>query len=93
MMRLYRLVLPLGILLSWALVSGLGLVDSLFLRSPRSVVEALATGLVEGPLLRDLIATARRSLSGFALSGLIGIPAGSLSRPDRAAGARYAAND
>jgi NitT/TauT family transport system permease protein len=78
MKRFSLLILPVGILLLWAVVSGAGLVDSLFLPTPWAVVQVLITGLVSGQLAQDLGATVFRALIGFALSSTIGIPLGLL---------------
>lgn len=78
MKRLLPLFLPVGILLLWTTVSGLGLVDRLFLPAPWAVAKALIAGLISGQLARDLGATVLRSLAGFVLSAVIGVPFGLL---------------
>lgn len=76
MRRLTLLLLPAAILLLWSAVSTLGFVDPLFLPTPWAVGRALATGLLSGQLALDLAATVARSLVGFGLSAIIGIPPG-----------------
>ncbi|MCI0428210.1 MAG: ABC transporter permease [Nitrospiraceae bacterium] len=78
MRYLLLLFLPLGILLLWATVSGLGLVDPLFLPTPSAVAKALMSGLFSGQLAVDLAATVLRSFTGFAISAIIGVPVGLL---------------
>lgn len=78
-MRLFPiLILPVGILILWSAVSSLGIIDSLFLPTPWEVGNAIIAGIIEGQLIRDLSATILRSLVGFVLSVVIGVPIGLL---------------
>lgn len=70
--------LPVGIILLWVVVSGTRAVDPLFVPPPWTVLKALLSGLISGQLVLDLITTALRSVTGFALSAFIGIPLGLL---------------
>lgn len=76
MKRLPVLILPIAILALWSAVSTVGVVDPLFLPTPWSVGEALIAGFFSGQLGRHLSATILRSLFGFALSVVIGVPLG-----------------
>jgi NitT/TauT family transport system permease protein len=76
MKHLSILILPVGILLIWTMVSVTGFVDPLFLPTPWDVVKALFTGFISGQMANDLGATVLRSLAGFVLSAGIGIPLG-----------------
>lgn len=76
MRHLPILILPLGILVLWSVVSSFGVIDPLFLPTPAAVANALAAGILTGQLAKDLAATVLRSLAGFALSVVIGVPLG-----------------
>lgn len=78
MTRITAMVLPLGFLVLWAILSITGSVDPLFLPNPLAVAKSLVAGLLKGGLAIDLVATAVRSLVGFALASIIGIPLGLL---------------
>jgi len=78
MKRFLILILPLGIVALWSAVSSFGIIDPLFLPTPWAVGNALMSGILAGQLARDLIATILRSLVGFGLSVVIGVPAGLL---------------
>jgi len=60
----------------WATLSGLGVVDRLFLPSPAAVLAAGQEELAQGQLVADLVASIRRVFGGFALSALVSIPLG-----------------
>jgi len=78
MKRVLPLCLPLFLLILWFAVSAIGLIDPLFLPSPQAVAGALYAGLVSGNLAADLGVTVLRSIIGFVLSAVIGIPMGLL---------------
>lgn len=78
MRRLLLVALPLGILAIWSLASVSKLVDPLFLSPPWAIATSLYEGLFRGTLSRDLAATVGRSLLGFGLAGVIGVPLGLL---------------
>lgn len=71
-------IVPIIILLVWQGVTSLKLIDPLFLPKPLTVVLTLFTGLFEGTLFYDLLVTIYRSLSGFMISCIVGIPSGLL---------------
>ena len=52
--------------------------DPLFLSSPWAIADSLYRNLLSGPLARDLLATVIRSLVGFGLAAVIGVPLGLL---------------
>jgi NitT/TauT family transport system permease protein len=70
--------LPAALLAGWSIGSGTKLFDPLFLPAPWAVAESLFSGLWHGTFLRDWFATVARSLSGFALASVVGIPLGLL---------------
>jgi NitT/TauT family transport system permease protein len=76
--RLVVIALPLGILAIWSLASVTKLVDPLFLSSPWAIADSLYRNLLSGSLTRDLLATVIRSLVGFGLAAVIGVPLGLL---------------
>lgn len=78
MKYLTALGLPLGILLLWSLASYAEMIDPLFLPSPWAVIESLVAGFLSGQFTSDLLATVLRSLAGFVLAAVIGIPLGLL---------------
>lgn len=78
MKRLPIFILPIAILALWSAGSSFGVIDPLFLPTPWVVGKALVAGLFSGQLARDLLATILRSLAGFTLSALAGIPFGLL---------------
>lgn len=78
MKYLNTLALPLGILALWGAASFVEIIDPLFLPSPLAVIDSIVTGLRSGQITHDLLATVLRSLAGFVLSAIIGIPLGLL---------------
>jgi sulfonate transport system permease protein len=66
-------VLPIIILLSWELVTGLHWVKPLFLPSPQEVVASFYDMLVNQGLLTDFQVSATAVLQGFFLGGLLGL--------------------
>jgi sulfonate transport system permease protein len=68
----------LGLLGVWALITTTGFVDPLFLSSPSQTLDALIKGFGSGELLYGLGATLLRSLAGFLIAVLLGIPFGLL---------------
>ena len=78
MKRVAPFILPLILILLWALLTSLGVVDPIFLPSPWLVTKALFKGVASEGLLRDMLFTVGRSLIGFGLAAIIGIPIGLL---------------
>jgi len=78
MRRLVKVILPVGLLVLWALLTGLRLVDPIFLPTPWTVAKSLFNGLVSGNLVLDMLVTIGRSLTGFGLAAVIGVPLGLL---------------
>lgn len=77
--RVARSVLtPLALLVIWEALTASGLVSSLFLPSPVSVISALGSQLSSGTLMSNLVPTVERYFEGFALSCVLGIPVGLL---------------
>lgn len=78
MKRFALFVLPVSLLLIWVLLSFFKVVDPLFLSSPDDVFRSLISGLLSGQLLKSMSITFARSISGFILAAIIGIPIGLL---------------
>lgn len=71
--------IPWGILAAlaiWFFLTGLHLVDPLFLASPVDVVREFSKDLGSGDLARNLLATLYRLAVGFSLGALVGVPLG-----------------
>jgi len=62
----------------WAVVAAGRFVDPLFLPGPLAVAQGLYAGFVSGNLAIDAVVTTFRSLVGFALAALLGVPLGLL---------------
>jgi NitT/TauT family transport system permease protein len=78
MKRIIFLILPLLLLVVWLLLTGLRLVDAIFLPTPWSVIESMAEGFISGSLAKDMFVTIGRSLAGFLIAAAIGVPLGLL---------------
>jgi ABC-type nitrate/sulfonate/bicarbonate transport system permease component len=78
MKKVVIIVLPLVILLIWSIITQLDVVDSIFLPSPWAVVKSLVNGLISEGLFHDMCVTIYRSLSGFFIATLFGVPIGLL---------------
>jgi ABC-type nitrate/sulfonate/bicarbonate transport system permease component len=78
MKKLTTVWLPVALLAAWSIGSGTKLADPLFLPAPWAVAKSLFSGLSQGAFLRDWLATVARSLSGFALASVVGVPLGLL---------------
>jgi NitT/TauT family transport system permease protein len=78
MKRFTIVLLPVGILALWSVGSGIHLFDPLFLPPPWEVVTSLFSGLRSGALVQDLVATVLRSIAGFLLAAIVGVPTGLL---------------
>jgi NitT/TauT family transport system permease protein len=68
--------LPVLLLAVWAVITATRFVDPIFLPSPLAVGKSVVSWFTSGTLLKDLGMTLWRALSGFAISALIGVPAG-----------------
>lgn len=78
MRRLAVLIVPVGLVALWSLVTALGMADPIFLPTPWAVVSSLVVGFASGELAEALGATLARSVAGFAVSAVLGIPLGLL---------------
>jgi NitT/TauT family transport system permease protein len=78
MKRIIFLILPLLLLAVWLLLTGLRLVDAIFLPTPWSVIESMVKGFISGSLAKDMFVTIGRSLAGFLIAAAIGVPLGLL---------------
>jgi NitT/TauT family transport system permease protein len=78
MKKLATVWLPIGLLAAWSIGSAAKFFDPLFLPAPWAVAKSLFSGLLQGAFLRDWLATVARSIAGFALASVVGIPLGLL---------------
>lgn len=78
MKRIAPIILPLTILLIWTLFTFFHIVDPIFIPTPWAVAKSTLNGLINGNLSSDLFMTVVRSLGGFLLAAIIGIPLGLL---------------
>lgn len=74
----YSLIIPILILVVWALVSNLKLISPLFLPTPQEVVSEIVNLFVSGTIIPDISLTIYRVIFGFLLACVIGIPLGLL---------------
>ncbi len=65
-------------LVFWQIISSLNLVQSFFLPSPKSVLNAIVTLFTQGSLLADIGASLFRIFAGFLLSIVVALPLGLL---------------
>ena len=66
-------VVPVALLLLWALASALNWADPRLLPPPWQVLEALLSAITDGSLWTHLSASLQRNLSGFAIGAVIGV--------------------
>lgn len=78
MKKLNLLIFPIILIILWYFISLLGLVNSLFLPNPVDAFAKFIKLLFTGDVLPDIYATLFRTLSGFFIAALIGIPLGLL---------------
>jgi len=74
--KLYYVLIPLIILLSWTIISSLKLISPLFIPSPSDVFFETINLFTIGKILVDIYHTLYRAFFGFILACLIGIPIG-----------------
>ena len=60
----------------WWLASASGWVDKILLPSPRDVLAAFQSSIADGSLLKNVIASLRRVLEGFAVAFVVAVPLG-----------------
>lgn len=66
-------IVPIAILFVWALCARYSDISPILLPAPESVVSTFTELLASGELSEHIVSSAKRTLSGFALSSLIGI--------------------
>ena len=66
-------IVPIAILFVWALCARYSDISPILLPAPESVVSTFTELLASGDLTEHIVSSAKRTLSGFALSSLIGI--------------------
>jgi NitT/TauT family transport system permease protein len=76
----FRFILPvlviIGILLIWYLISYINLFPAYALPSPQAVLTSFREEIIAGRLVNDIIASLWRVGVGFVISAILGIPAG-----------------
>ena len=77
-MKKYFIIGPIALILTWALVAKLGLVDSFFLPDPFATIGQLGKLIGSGSILADLYATLERVVFAFGISVALGLPLGLL---------------
>lgn len=68
-----------AIVLSWYLVSSLGIVKELFMPSPLKVIRYIMTEFASGSMLSDMWISIYRIMMGFLLAAVLAIPLGILA--------------
>ena len=63
----------------WSLVSGLGLIDTIFLPTPLSVIEYFIESVQNGILLANMGISIYRIMIGFLIAVILGVPIGILA--------------
>ena len=76
--RIYYIIVPFIILVIWAFFSNLKLISPLFLSTPQAVFLKIINLFSSGAILPDILFTFYRTLLGFIIACLIGIPLGLL---------------
>ena len=75
-MKRYLLIGPLALLVGWALLSQLKLIDPFFLPDPFSTLAELKKLFFSGVIWPDIFSTLNRVLLAFTISVAIGLPVG-----------------
>ena len=76
--KIYYIIVPFIILVIWAFFSNLKLISPLFLSTPQAVFLKIINLFSSGAILPDILFTFYRTLLGFIIACLIGIPLGLL---------------
>ena len=76
--KFYYMIVPLIILVVWAIFSNLKFISPLFLPAPRAVFLEIIKLFASGVILPDIFYTLYRTFLGFIIACLIGIPLGLL---------------
>jgi len=74
----YIIIGPLLLILVWAVVAQLGLIDKFFLPDPFTTIGKLAELVWSGVILGDLISTLERVILAFLIALVVGLPLGLL---------------
>jgi len=77
-MKRYTIIGPILLILLWAAIAQLQLIDKFFLPDPFTTVARLVELISEGAILDDIIATLGRVLLAFLISLAVGLPLGLL---------------
>ena len=76
--RIYYIIVPLVIIIIWAILSNLRIISPLFLSTPQAVFLEIIKLFSSGEILPDIFFTLYRALLGFIIACIIGIPIGLL---------------
>ena len=75
-MRKYTIIGPILLILIWAIVAHLQLIDRFFLPDPWTVIGKLFEVIWNGSILGDLFSTLERVVLAFVVSLIVGLPLG-----------------
>ena len=73
---LFALTSIIGTICLWEIATALGLIDQVLLPSPAEVVKALIASILDGSLLRNIVASFVRVVEGFFLAMIVAVPMG-----------------
>ncbi len=76
--KIHYVIVPLIILVAWAILSNLKLISPLFLPTPQAAFFEIINLFASGEILPDISFTLYRTLLGFIIACLVGIPIGLL---------------
>jgi ABC-type nitrate/sulfonate/bicarbonate transport system permease component len=76
---LVGLVIPVGVLISWQVLSGMGRVNESIFSNPLGIAESFEAMIARGTYFKHITASLSRILKGFAIGSLIGFSLGALA--------------
>jgi len=77
-MKKHTLVGPLSLVLIWAVITKLQLIDKFFLPDPFTTIKKFVEPLINGAIIGDLFSTLERVFFSFAIALILGLPIGLL---------------
>jgi len=76
--KIYYFIVPLIIIMIWAILSNLKIISPLFLSTPQAVFLEIIRLFSSGEIINDILFTLYRTFIGFLIACIIGIPIGLL---------------
>ncbi|MBT7090872.1 MAG: ABC transporter permease, partial [Candidatus Marinimicrobia bacterium] len=76
--KIYYFIVPLIIIIIWAILSNLKIISPLFLSTPQAVFLEIIRLFSSGEIINDILFTLYRTFIGFLIACIIGIPIGLL---------------